>query len=81
MPLTRGAIDHNGRLLSIYDKTSSELLRLLIEGYLPELSNPQALLTAIGPQMQYLRPIAPAEATEGEALSFRTTQAGRAAPS
>jgi hypothetical protein len=81
VPLTRGAIDRDGRLLSIYDKSSSELLRLLIQGYLPELSDPQALLTAIGPQMQYLRPIEPADATEGEALGFRTTQGGRAAAS
>jgi hypothetical protein len=73
VPLTRGAIDRSGRFLSIYDSSSSELLRLLIQGYLPELSNPQALLAAIGPHMQYLRPIEPADARSGEASGFRTT--------
>ena len=71
VPLTRGAVDLNGRVLSIYDRSSPELLRRLIEGYLPELSNPQALLAAISPQMQYLRPIEADDRPDGEALGQR----------
>jgi len=73
VPLTRGAVDVNGRTLSIFDKSSSELLRLLIQGYLPELSNPQLLLTAIGPQMEYLRPTESVDATKGMTGADPTT--------